>query len=150
MAKSATRNSLRRRTRLSETSSAYKKASVCNRSPTASSGGRPTGRILVEAVDGLTVRTASYRFHDADGKTYSFLAPHVAGKVERSRSISGSEFDFLNSVTHETPKITLPSPSTMHFWGGLDAIKEDAYLDVDEFEENKLRLLVDVYRRIWG
>ena len=98
---------------------------------------------FVEAVDGLTVRTAHYRFHDAEGESRAFMAPHVAGTVRRTRSISGAEFDFLKSVTRETPKVTMPSPPTMHFWGGPDAIAADAYADVDAFFAD----LATVYRQ---
>ena len=98
---------------------------------------------FVEAVDGLTVRPASYQFRDAAGESRSFRAPHVVGKVRRSRSISGAEFDFLKSITTQTPKITLPSPPTMHFWGGLKAIEEGVYSDLDEFFDD----LATVYRK---
>lgn len=97
---------------------------------------------FVEAVDGLTVKTAVHKFRDEQGDGQTFLAPHVDGKVKYNGSISGAEFDFLKSVTSQTPKLTLPSPPTMHFWCGRHAIDPRAYQDVEVFFED----LAQVYR----
>jgi 5-methyltetrahydropteroyltriglutamate--homocysteine methyltransferase len=36
-------------------------------------------------------------------------------------------------VTNQTPKVTFPSPSTLHFRGGREAVDEKAYPDINEF-----------------
>ena len=62
--------------------------------------------------------------------------PHmvsVTGKLARPRPIFVDDFRFLASVTRQTPKITIPSPSVMHFRGGREAISEEAYPDMAEF-----------------
>ena len=82
---------------------------------------------FVEAVDGLTVKPAVYVFRDEHDHEQSFLAPHVNGRVQRTRPISGHEFDFLQATTSQTPKLTLPSPPTMHFWRGREAIEPGVY-----------------------
>jgi len=71
---------------------------------------------FVESVDGLDVGDSLFRFRDEAGREREFTAPRVTGKVRRSRSIAGDEFAFLRGHTSQTPKITLPSPPTMHFW----------------------------------
>ena len=71
---------------------------------------------FVELVDGLSVREASFKFRDDHGHEVDFTAPHVDGPVRRSRSVAGDEYAFTRSVTTKTPKITLPSPPSMHFW----------------------------------
>ena len=73
-------------------------------------------------------------FHDEQGSTES--RPHmvsVTGKLARPRPIFVDDFRFLKSVTRQTPKITIPSPSVMHFRGGREAISEEAYPDMAEF-----------------
>jgi 5-methyltetrahydropteroyltriglutamate--homocysteine methyltransferase len=57
----------------------------------------------------------------------------VVGKLSRSKFITGDDFAFLKSVTKVTPKVTIPSPSNMHFRGGRAAIDLKAYPDMDEF-----------------
>jgi len=82
---------------------------------------------FVEAVTGLTVKPAVYVFRDEHDHEQSFLAPHVNGRVQRTHPISGPEFDFLQATTSQTAKLTLPSPPTMHFWRGREAIEPGVY-----------------------
>ncbi len=57
----------------------------------------------------------------------------IRGKVRRTHPIMGEDFDFLKSVTRQTPKVTIPSPSMAHFRGGRDAIDKAAYPEVEDF-----------------
>lgn len=97
---------------------------------------------FVDAVDGLEVREALFEFTDASGDRMAFTAPHVAGRLARTGTISGEELSFLQKVATATPKITLPSPSTMHFWRGPSGIEPSAYGSVEEFFAD----LATVYR----
>ncbi len=97
---------------------------------------------FVAAVEGLAVAPAKFEFKDATGDRISFTATENKGRVRRTRSISGEEIDFLRSVTHETPKITMPSPATMHFWNGRDSVDWSTYPTLDEYFAD----LVDVFR----
>lgn len=87
---------------------------------------------FVEAVDGLGVAPALFEFTDGSG-TAAFTAPLVTGPVKRTRPISGAELAFLRTVTGRIPKITMPSPSTMHFWRGPQTFEPGTYEDVSEF-----------------
>lgn len=82
---------------------------------------------LIDPVDGLTIKEALYTFHDEGGEEQAFIAPHVEGKVSRARSISGHEFAFLKEVAAVTPKVTMPSLPTFHFWRGRHGIDAAAY-----------------------
>jgi 5-methyltetrahydropteroyltriglutamate--homocysteine methyltransferase len=42
-------------------------------------------------------------------------------------------FKFVKEHTRATPKMTIPSPSSMHFRYGRDAVPESIYPDMDEF-----------------
>lgn len=84
---------------------------------------------FVEATDGLEVEPARFDFHDDRGRATHFLAPKIAGRVRRGRSISGDEFDYLKSVARATPKLTMPSPPTMHFWGAAGSARAAGYPD---------------------
>jgi 5-methyltetrahydropteroyltriglutamate--homocysteine methyltransferase len=76
----------------------------------------------------------SVRFHTTEG-TSERTPPswQVAGKLARPRPIFVNDFRYLASVTRVTPKITIPSPTVMHFRGGRDAIDSDAYPDMAAF-----------------
>ena len=57
----------------------------------------------------------------------------ITGKVRRTHPIMGPDFDFLRSVTRQTPKVTIPSPSMAHFRGGREAVDKAAYPDMEAF-----------------
>jgi methionine synthase II (cobalamin-independent) len=85
----------------------------------------------------------SVTFHSEKGVTAG--KPHatvVVGKIRRPKGIFVDDFKFLRSVTKETPKITIPSPSVMHFRGGRKAVDAAAYPDMAEFYSD----LAEVYR----
>ncbi len=88
---------------------------------------------FVERTEGLTVKEAMFRFHDAHGHESGFTAPHVAGRVRRGDPIALDEYRFLAEVAQVTPKVTLPSPSTMHFWRGNQYADAGVYRDPAEF-----------------
>ncbi|MQA13345.1 MAG: 5-methyltetrahydropteroyltriglutamate--homocysteine S-methyltransferase [Pseudonocardiaceae bacterium] len=88
---------------------------------------------FVEAVDGLSTAPALFEFTDAEGERMAFHAPHIVGRLRRARPISAAEFTFLRKVTTRTPKVTMPAPSTMHFWRGPQAFEPDAYDTIGEF-----------------
>jgi 5-methyltetrahydropteroyltriglutamate--homocysteine methyltransferase len=58
---------------------------------------------------------------------------HVTGKVRHVKPIQLADFEFLRSVTSRTPKVTIPSPTMLHFRGGRGAISAEAYPQLDEF-----------------
>ena len=83
----------------------------------------------VETHGGLTTH-----FHSAKGDV-DFAPPvlRVTGKVRHARPIQVADFEFLKSVTRRTPKVTIPSPTMLHFRGGREAISRDAYPDLEQF-----------------
>jgi 5-methyltetrahydropteroyltriglutamate--homocysteine methyltransferase len=96
---------------------------------------------FVDAIEGMTIGQALFLFRDESGKM-QFTAPKTIAKLRRKRPISVREFRFLKSVTHQTPKITMPSPATMHFWLGRAGVDRTAYPDEDKFFDD----LAGIYR----
>ena len=80
---------------------------------------------FVRLTAGLEVRDAVFTFHDAAGHESKFTAPYVSGRVERREPITLDEFQFKHQ------KITMPAPSTMHFYRFADW--GSAYRDAAEF-----------------
>jgi 5-methyltetrahydropteroyltriglutamate--homocysteine methyltransferase len=59
---------------------------------------------------------------------------HVNGKLGLSKTIFGDDFGFLQeAVTTAVPKLTIPSPSMVHYRSGKAAIDTDVYPTLDEF-----------------
>ena len=57
----------------------------------------------------------------------------VSGKVGFDSHPMLEHFRFLKDVATVTPKMTIPSPSVLHFRGGRQAIDPDVYPDMDAF-----------------
>jgi 5-methyltetrahydropteroyltriglutamate--homocysteine methyltransferase len=86
---------------------------------------------FVERTSGLEIRPASFTFHDDHGHEMAFTAPYATGKVRRTQPLALDEFEFLRAATTATPKITLPSPSTMHFLRCADFADRSVYPDAE-------------------
>jgi 5-methyltetrahydropteroyltriglutamate--homocysteine methyltransferase len=83
------------------------------------------------------------RFHNESGVIeFTPPAPNVVEKLRLDYTIFAEPFEFLKSVVETaTPKLTIPSPSMVHYRGGRAAIDEDVYPDIAEFWSD----LADVY-----
>ena len=67
--------------------------------------------------------------------------PKVPGKMKLPKGgIEVENFKYVQSLTKRTPKITIPSPTMMHFRGGRDAISKTAYPSMDEFFSDLARI----------
>ncbi|WP_205857286.1 5-methyltetrahydropteroyltriglutamate--homocysteine S-methyltransferase, partial [Phytoactinopolyspora endophytica] len=67
---------------------------------------------------------------------FSSAAMTIDGKIGVERPIFGEPFQYLQSVaegTGLTPKLTIPSPSMVHYRGGPAAIDPQVYPDEDVF-----------------
>jgi methionine synthase II (cobalamin-independent) len=75
------------------------------------------------------------RFRNADGVIeFTPAALRVHGRVALAEPIFADAFTFLrDTVTTAVPKLTIPSPSMVHYRGGRAAIDESVYPDLDQF-----------------
>ncbi|HET7403643.1 MAG TPA: 5-methyltetrahydropteroyltriglutamate--homocysteine S-methyltransferase [Usitatibacter sp.] len=90
---------------------------------------------FLEQLDGVTTSGGlTVHFHSAKGEV-DFAPPvlRVTDKVRHARPIMVEDFTFLKSLVKRTPKLTIPSPSMLHFRGGRGAVSREAYPDMDEF-----------------
>jgi 5-methyltetrahydropteroyltriglutamate--homocysteine methyltransferase len=88
---------------------------------------------FVRLTDGLAIKPAALRFHDAAGHETEFTAPYAQAKVKRAAPITLDEFRFVKGNTTRTAKITVPAPSTMHFYRFTDWASVSAYKDPAQF-----------------
>jgi methionine synthase II (cobalamin-independent) len=83
----------------------------------------------------------SVQFHNEQGSTEGRPAVvQIVGKLARRAPIFVDDFKFLKSVARETPKITIPSPSVMHFRGGRSAVDDKAYPEMSDFYTDLARI----------
>jgi 5-methyltetrahydropteroyltriglutamate--homocysteine methyltransferase len=87
----------------------------------------------VSKVQDETIKVA---FHNKD-KNYEWAPPsaHVVDRITLPKTIFADAFTFLkdNVAPNQTPKITIPSPSMVHYRGGRAAIDQTVYPDLGQF-----------------
>ncbi|MBA2439985.1 MAG: 5-methyltetrahydropteroyltriglutamate--homocysteine S-methyltransferase [Thermoleophilaceae bacterium] len=88
---------------------------------------------FVERVDGFVIKEAAFNFRDDHGHEVAFTAPYAERRLRRTQPLALDEFTFLRAATRATPKITIPAPSTMHFYRCNDFADKAAYADVQSF-----------------
>ena len=82
--------------------------------------------------------------HDDHDHGWQYVPKNVltTGRVHAATPITAPDFSFLNSVTTRAAKVTLPSPTRLHFHGGRAAVSQQVYPDIEEFFAD----LAQVYR----
>jgi 5-methyltetrahydropteroyltriglutamate--homocysteine methyltransferase len=88
---------------------------------------------FVERTEGLEIRPASFKFRDDTGHEVEFTGPYAKAQIGWRRPLAADEFIFLRDVTKVTAKITLPAPSTMHFFRFDDFADPAVYSDAEAF-----------------
>jgi 5-methyltetrahydropteroyltriglutamate--homocysteine methyltransferase len=96
-------------------------------------------------VEQVTGESLHVQFRDEQGE-YDYAPPAMAitSPVTLPRTIFGEAFAFLRDHAHDgqTPKLTIPSPSMVHYRGGNSALDPSAYPDPATFWAD----LSDAYR----
>lgn len=84
---------------------------------------------MLDGVE-LVAGEKSIQFHGIQTKARSL---NITGKVDYATHPMIEHFTFLKENTRVTPKMTIPSPSVLHFRMGRNAISKDIYPDLDAF-----------------
>jgi 5-methyltetrahydropteroyltriglutamate--homocysteine methyltransferase len=92
---------------------------------------------FIYALDGISTADDKVKvsFHSEQGDIeFMAAALHVDGKVGVSQTIFGDAFSFVQDCASTAlPKLTIPSPSMVHYRGGRAAIDEAVYPDLAGF-----------------
>jgi 5-methyltetrahydropteroyltriglutamate--homocysteine methyltransferase len=74
------------------------------------------------------------KFHTREGEV-DFAPPvmHVTEKIRHVRPIQLADYQFLAATTRRTPKVSIPSPTMLHFRGGRAAISAEVYPTLEPF-----------------
>jgi 5-methyltetrahydropteroyltriglutamate--homocysteine methyltransferase len=82
-------------------------------------------------------------FRNRDGALdFEFVAYRIGERMRLADTIFAEDFAFLKSVARATAKLTIPSPSMMHYPAGR-GVDRDVYPDWEMFFSD----LADIYRR---
>ena len=95
---------------------------------------------FVERCSGFAIRPAEFKFRDDHGHEADFTATYATARLVRTQPLAADEFAFLSQVARVTPKITLPAPSTMHFYRCGDFADPQVYADSAAFFADLARI----------
>jgi 5-methyltetrahydropteroyltriglutamate--homocysteine methyltransferase len=101
----------------------------------------------VSQVEGERIHV---RFRNEEGE-YDFSPPamRVDGPVRIEETIFGDAFAFLrDTVVGATPKLTIPSPSMVHYRGGNSAVDRSVYPEIESFWDDLTAAYADEVRRL--
>jgi 5-methyltetrahydropteroyltriglutamate--homocysteine methyltransferase len=89
---------------------------------------------FLEQIGGVTTEVGRLQVQNADGSTS--LAPptiKVVDKVRHAKDIQLADFQFLKSqvAPGNVAKVTIPSPTMLHFRGGRAGISREAYPELE-------------------
>jgi 5-methyltetrahydropteroyltriglutamate--homocysteine methyltransferase len=89
----------------------------------------------LEGVDPTDQKLAVHFRNLAADIDFETAALSVHDRVRLGHTIFGDAFEFLSGVAagDQVPKLTIPSPSMVHYRGGPAAIDRSVYPDEDEF-----------------
>jgi 5-methyltetrahydropteroyltriglutamate--homocysteine methyltransferase len=91
-------------------------------------------------------QTLHLQFRNQSGIVEAALgAFRIEGKLRLDETIFGEDFAYLKSVTPTgtTAKLTIPSPSMLHYRGGRAAIDAQVYPDMEEFWHDLARVYAE-------
>ena len=94
----------------------------------------------IGGVEQLAAEAVHVPFKSESGGVDWTFVPYKVGRLHHKGTIFGADFSFLKSVAKATPKLTMPSPSMMHYPGGR-GIDRAVYPDIEQFFSD----LADVY-----
>jgi 5-methyltetrahydropteroyltriglutamate--homocysteine methyltransferase len=105
----------------------------------------------LDGISKVVDDTLHVQFRNECG-TLEFAPPslHVDAPIGLSQTIFGDAFAFLRSVASEgqTPKLTIPSPSMVHYRGGRASIDESLYPELDAFWADLTAAYAEEVRRL--
>jgi 5-methyltetrahydropteroyltriglutamate--homocysteine methyltransferase len=107
---------------------------------------------FIYRIGGITqaAERMNVKFTNADGDIeFAPAQLRVSDRISLRETIFGSDFGFLQQqVTTAVPKLTIPSPSMVHYRGGRAAIDKDVYPDMDEFFDDLSAAYREEVRRL--
>jgi len=99
-------------------------------------------RGFLTAVSGFGFKPSKLTFHNDEGVATAAPAPVATGRLARHRPIVADDYAFLAGCTTRRAKVTMPTPSHMHFGHFGECFDRRAYDDIGAFYDD----MIDIYR----
>lgn len=97
---------------------------------------------FMDALEGLGHADSLFEFRDAEGGRHGWRTCCATAPIRRVGGITTQEFECVRAHTDRLPKVTMPTPSILHFFRGKGCVDPAVYPDLDQFWDD----VVAVYR----
>jgi 5-methyltetrahydropteroyltriglutamate--homocysteine methyltransferase len=107
-------------------------------------------RGFLNAVEGFDFASSKLVFRSDDGFTTASPAPVATTKVRRARAIVVEDFKFISAVASRPVKVTMPTPSHMHFGHFKDAVDPTVYPDVGAYWDDLVAIFQQELKELYA
>jgi 5-methyltetrahydropteroyltriglutamate--homocysteine methyltransferase len=107
-------------------------------------------RGFLNAVEGFDFRASKLVFRNDDGFSTASPAPVATRKVRRVMPIVTEDFKFVKSVATRTAKVTMPTPSHMHFGHFKDAVDPTVYPHIHAYWDDMVAVFQQEIKELYA
>jgi 5-methyltetrahydropteroyltriglutamate--homocysteine methyltransferase len=107
-------------------------------------------RGFLNAVEGFDFRVSKLTFRNDEGFATASPAPLASKKVRRTNSIVTGDFKFIKSVAANRVKVTMPTPSHMHFGHFKDAVDPKVYPDIEVYWDDMVAVFQQEIKELYA
>jgi 5-methyltetrahydropteroyltriglutamate--homocysteine methyltransferase len=107
-------------------------------------------RGFLSAVEGFEFRASKLVFRNEDGFSTPSPAPVASKRIRRTRPIVVDDFKFLQSAAKHRVKVTMPTPSHMHFGQFKDAVDRTVYPNLERYWEDLITVFRQEIAEVYG
>jgi 5-methyltetrahydropteroyltriglutamate--homocysteine methyltransferase len=104
---------------------------------------------FIQALDGIELKQVELQFMIGGEHAASWFGPIVTGKLSRKRPIVTQDYTRLAPLASRRAKVTLPTPSILHFFGGKDGISRTVYPDIEQFAADLTAIYRDEFAELY-
>jgi 5-methyltetrahydropteroyltriglutamate--homocysteine methyltransferase len=106
-------------------------------------------RGFLNAVEGFEFRASKLTFRNDEGVSTASPAPVASSKIRRKQPIVTDDFKFLKSVAHNRIKVTMPTPSHMHFGQFKEAVDRKVYPTDDKYWDDMIAVFQQEMKEVY-
>jgi 5-methyltetrahydropteroyltriglutamate--homocysteine methyltransferase len=107
-------------------------------------------RGFLNAVEGYNFASSKLVFRSDDGLTTASPAPIAVKKVRRARPIVTEDFKFSSTVASRPIKVTMPTPSHMHFGHFKDAVDPEVYPNIEAYWDDLVAVFQQEIKELYA
>jgi 5-methyltetrahydropteroyltriglutamate--homocysteine methyltransferase len=107
-------------------------------------------RGFLNAVEGFEFRGSKLVFRNDEGFSTPSPSPLATKPVRRTKPIVVEDYKFIASVAKHPVKVTMPTPSHMHFGQFKDAVDATVYPDVEKYWDDLIAVFTQEIAELYA